>query len=78
MGDIENNMETKHNMDAIAENNENTIDGMDTIIKIEDLTYTYPGAAQPTLNHVHLEIEKGDFLAIVGNTAVANPPCARC
>ncbi len=67
MGDIENSMETKHNMDAIAENNENTIDSMDTIIKIEDLTYTYPGAAQPTLNHVHLEIEKGDFLAIVGN-----------
>ncbi len=40
---------------------------MDTIIKIEDLTYTYPGASQPTLNHVNLEIEKGDFLAIVGN-----------
>ncbi len=67
MGNIENSMETKHNMDTIAENNENTIDSMETIIKIEDLTYTYPGAAQPTLNHVHLEIEKGDFLAIVGN-----------
>lgn len=40
---------------------------MDTIIKIEDLTYTYPGAGQPTLNHVNLEIKKGDFLAIVGN-----------
>ena len=57
MGNIENSMETKHNMDTIAENNENTIDSMETIIKIEDLTYTYPGAAQPTLNHVHLEID---------------------
>ena len=40
---------------------------MDKIIRIEDLTYTYPGAQQPTLSHVSLEIEKGDFLAVVGN-----------
>ena len=37
------------------------------IIEIRDLCYTYPGAAQPTLNHVNLTVEKGDFLAIVGN-----------
>lgn len=37
------------------------------MIKIEDLVYTYPGAEKPTLNHINLEIEKGDFLAIVGN-----------
>ena len=42
-------------------------DVMDKIIRIEDLTYTYPGAQQPTLSHVSLEIEKGDFLAVVGN-----------
>lgn len=40
---------------------------MDKIIRIEDLTYTYPGAEEPTLRHVNLEIEKGDFLAVVGN-----------
>ena len=40
---------------------------MDKIIRIEDLTYTYPGTQQPTLSHVSLEIEKGDFLAVVGN-----------
>lgn len=40
---------------------------MDKIIKIKDLTYTYPGAESPTLDHVDLEIEKGDFLAVVGN-----------
>lgn len=40
---------------------------MDKIIRIEDFTYTYPGAQQPTLTHVSLEIEKGDFLAVVGN-----------
>lgn len=50
-----------------TENSMNTINNMDTIIKIENLTYTYPGSTQPTLNHINLEIEKGDFLAIVGN-----------
>ena len=37
------------------------------IIEIEDLTYTYPGAETPILDHVNLQVEKGDFLAIVGN-----------
>ena len=35
-------------------------------IEIDNLTYTYPGAAQPTLSGVSLRIEKGDFLAVVG------------
>ncbi len=38
-----------------------------SIIEIRDLTYTYPGAETPTLRGVDLEIERGDFLAIVGN-----------
>ena len=37
------------------------------IIEIEDLTYTYPGAETPILDHVNLQVEKGDFLAVVGN-----------
>lgn len=37
------------------------------IIEIKDLCYTYPGAAQPTLDHLDLRVEAGDFLAIVGN-----------
>lgn len=37
------------------------------MIKIENLTYTYPGAQNPTLKNVNIEIEKGDFLAIIGN-----------
>ena len=36
-------------------------------VEIHDLTYSYPGAAQPTLNNISLQIEKGDFLAVVGN-----------
>ncbi len=37
------------------------------VLEIKNLTFTYPGAAAPTLNHVDLNIEKGDFIAIVGN-----------
>ena len=36
-------------------------------VEINGLTYTYPGAAQPTLNNISLQIEQGDFLAVVGN-----------
>lgn len=37
------------------------------IIEIRDLTFVYPGAEKNMLNNVNLEIEKGDFVAIVGN-----------
>ncbi|MGN0205355.1 MAG: ABC transporter ATP-binding protein [Coprococcus sp.] len=37
------------------------------VIEIEHLTYSYPGADQPTLKDITIQIEKGDFLAIVGN-----------
>ncbi len=37
------------------------------ILEVKDLTFTYPGADTPTLNHIDLNIEKGDFIAIVGN-----------
>ena len=36
-------------------------------LEIRDLTFTYPGAKTPTLKHVEMKIEKGDFIAIVGN-----------
>lgn len=38
-----------------------------SVIKIENLSFTYPGADTPTLDCVNLEIMQGDFLAIVGN-----------
>lgn len=37
------------------------------IIEIEHLSFVYPGAEKNTLSDVNLEIEKGDFVAIVGN-----------
>ena len=38
-----------------------------SLIEIEHLTYSYPGAENPTLNDISIQIEKGDFLAIVGH-----------
>ena len=37
------------------------------IIEIEGLTYSYPAAKDPILKNIFLQVEKGDFLAIVGN-----------
>lgn len=36
-------------------------------VEIDSLTYTYPGALQPTLQDISIQIPKGDFLAVVGN-----------
>lgn len=37
------------------------------MIQVNKLTFTYPGAENSTLRDVNLQVEKGDFLAIVGN-----------
>lgn len=37
------------------------------VIEIDHLTYSYPGTEQPTLKDITVQIERGDFLAIVGN-----------
>lgn len=37
------------------------------IIEIKDLVYSYPGAEYPTLDGVNITIERGDFIAIIGN-----------
>ncbi|MBQ3164094.1 MAG: ABC transporter ATP-binding protein [Lachnospiraceae bacterium] len=37
------------------------------MIRVNNLTFTYPGAEKPVLKDVNFEVKKGDFLAIVGN-----------
>ena len=37
------------------------------VIEIENLTYSYPAASEPTLKNISLQVEQGDFLAVVGN-----------
>lgn len=36
-------------------------------IEIRDLSFSYPGSSVPILNNINVTIEKGDFLAIIGN-----------
>lgn len=36
------------------------------IVHIEDLTYTYPLTETPALEGINLQVEKGEFLAVVG------------
>ena len=38
-----------------------------SIIEINNLSYTYPGESEPVLRNIGLEIEQGDFTAIIGN-----------
>ena len=40
---------------------------MSAAIEIEHLTFSYPGAGEPVLRDITLQIERGDFLAVVGN-----------
>lgn len=40
---------------------------MSNILEIHNLHFTYPGTDLAVLKDLHLEIEKGDFVAIVGN-----------
>lgn len=37
-----------------------------SLIEIEHVTFQYPGAVEPSLNDVSLNIEQGDFIAIMG------------
>ncbi|MCL2134787.1 MAG: ATP-binding cassette domain-containing protein [Candidatus Bathyarchaeota archaeon] len=37
-----------------------------SVIKINDLVYTYPGASKPSIDGVSLTIEKGEFVLITG------------
>ena len=35
-------------------------------VTLRDVTFTYPGATEPTLRHVNLDVAEGEFLAIMG------------
>ncbi len=36
-------------------------------ITVEDISFSYPGADKPALDHVSFQIEKGETIAVVGN-----------
>ena len=46
-------------------------------IEIKNLTFTYRGAQIPTLKQVDVSIEKGDFLAVIGNNGCGKSTLCR-
>ena len=36
--------------------------------EIRDLTFSYPGAANPALDHVNLTIRQGEFVLLCGKS----------
>jgi len=48
------------------------------IIETKNLTYTYPGAAKPSIVDVTLEVEKGEFVLITGPSGCGKTTLCRC
>ena len=42
---------------------------MSTVLRLEDVTYTYPAAARPALRSVSVEVRAGDFVLLAGPSA---------
>jgi energy-coupling factor transport system ATP-binding protein len=37
-----------------------------SIVSVQEFTYTYPGAEQPALKKVSLEVERGEVVGLIG------------
>ncbi|MGD8506088.1 MAG: ATP-binding cassette domain-containing protein [Candidatus Bathyarchaeota archaeon] len=48
------------------------------IIEAENLTYLYPGGAQPAIKDVSLTIERGDFVILTGPSGCGKTTLCRC
>src|SRR3954469_4217887 len=48
------------------------------MIDFQNLTYTYPGAAQPALREVALHVPEGGFALVVGRSGCGKSTLARC
>ena len=49
-----------------------------SIVKIRDLSYSYPGLNKPVLINVNLTIEKGDFIILTGPSGCGKTTLCRC
>ena len=49
----------------------------DTIIRLDDVVFQYEGAEAPAVNHVSLEVQKAEFLAVLGRNGSGKSTLAR-
>jgi energy-coupling factor transporter ATPase len=49
-----------------------------TIIEAENLTYTYPGVAKPSIRDVSIKIEQGEFALVTGPSGCGKTTLCRC
>ena len=48
------------------------------VIETRDLTYTYPGATEPSIKDVSITIDKGDFVILNGPSGCGKTTLCRC
>lgn len=49
-----------------------------TIIRVNNLTYTYPGGKKPALYNINLKINKGEFVGIMGPNGAGKTTLCLC
>jgi energy-coupling factor transporter ATPase len=49
-----------------------------SIIEVNDLTYTYPGATKSSIKNISLRIKKGDFVILTGPSGCGKTSLCRC
>lgn len=48
------------------------------MIEFRDVTYAYPEALSPVLNHLNMSIEEGEFILVVGPSGAGKSTLLRC
>ena len=51
---------------------------MNTIIDIDDVSFSYGDATEPALSHVSLAVDEGDFIGIIGPSGAGKSTLAAC
>ncbi len=51
---------------------------METIINVDDVSFSYGTQTEHALSHITLNVNKGDFIGIIGPSGAGESPLATC